>query len=80
MREPLTGCLCAMSEPIKAARARSMFSFAVSSRRPCLMDAVGRWRGTCDDMEAIAHRMSEAHCLLSIPPSARLSARGRGII
>lgn len=54
-----------------------MFAFAVSSRRPCLMDAVGRWRGACGDMAAIAHRMSEAH-LLAIHSSARLSLRPGG--
>lgn len=36
-----------------------MFSFAVFSHRPYLIDAVGRWRGACGDMAAIAHRMRE---------------------
>lgn len=51
-----------------------MFAFAVLSRRPCLMDAVGRWRWICGDMAAIAHRMSEAN-LLAIHSSVRSSLR-----
>lgn len=49
-----------------------MFSFAVSSRRSYLIEAVGRWRWACGDIEAIAHRMSEAH-LLAIHFPARSS-------
>lgn len=51
-----------------------MFSFAVSSHRSYLIDAVGRWRGMCGGMAAIAHRMSEAH-LLAIHSFARSSLR-----
>lgn len=46
-----------------------MFVFAVSSRRPCLMDAIGRWRGACGDMAAIVHRMREPlACYLFLRP------------
>lgn len=44
------------------------------------MDAVGRRRVIWADMAAIAHRMSEARCLLSIPSLPHPTPGGGGLI